>query len=201
MAVPTTDEKDDLLLSCRYGDLEDVQQFVAKFGQDAISQVRDDNDNTVLHMTVANGHGDVLDYLLPIVTPSLLSAQNSSGSTPLHWAALNSHLHVTQKLVQFSGGPGIDLIDIKNAAGRSPLAEAEMAGWDEGAKWLVEMMKLDPEQGESTEGDVDGGPMSAKDIEVEIEDADGQVAKMTISGGPTGSRSSRESDSQTIETS
>jgi uncharacterized protein len=35
------------------------------------------------------------------------------------------------------------LIDIKNAVGRSPLGEAEAAGWDEGAKWMVEVMLLD----------------------------------------------------------
>ncbi|KAF5355046.1 hypothetical protein D9756_005539 [Leucocoprinus leucothites] len=195
MVVPTSDDKDELLLSCRYGDLEDIQQFVEKFGQDVVSQVRDDNDNTVLHMTAANGHEDVLNYLLPIISPSLLSAQNSSGSTPLHWAALNSHLSVIQKLIQFPGGPGVDLIDIKNVAGRSPLAEAEMVGWDEGAKWLVEMMKLEPEQGESAEDDEDRGNVAAQDFQVEIEDADGQIAKMTISDGTSKSRSSRESES------
>jgi hypothetical protein len=81
-------------------------------------------------------------------------------------------------------GPGIDLIDIKNAAGRSPLGEAEIAGWEEGAKWLVQMMKLDADvqEGNATDigADEDGGLV--QDIEVEIEDAEGQVAKMTISG-------------------
>jgi uncharacterized protein len=127
---------------------------------------------------------EILDFLLPLVPPSLLSAQNDAGSTALHWAALNSHLDVVQKLVQFPGGPGVDLIDVKNAAGRSPLAEAEMAGFDEGAKWLVEKMKLDTDDGvkeeerpaeEPDEGDT-------PDVEVEIQDADGGVAKMTISG-------------------
>lgn len=99
---------------------------------------------------------DVLDYLLLIVPSSLLSTQNNSGSTPLHWAALNSHLPIMQKLIRFPGGPGVALIDIKNAVGRSPLAEAEMAGFDEGARWLVEMMSLDPEgdtvESSATEG-------------------------------------------------
>lgn len=113
----------------------------------------------------------------------------------MHWAALNSHLSVIQKLIQFPGGPGVDLIDIKNVAGRSPLAEAEMVGWDEGAKWLVEMMKLEPEQGESAEDDEDRGNVAAQDFQVEIEDADGQIAKMTISDGTSKSRSSRESES------
>lgn len=135
---------------------------------------------------------DLLDFLLPIIPPTLLVAQNSAGSTPLHWAALNSHLEIVQRLVQFPGGPGIDLIDIKNAAGRSPLAEAEMAGWDEGAKWLVQVMNLDSEKGVN-EGEADGDEDEAtgddgavpgtQDVEVEIEDAEGRVARMTISGG------------------
>lgn len=93
--------------------------------------------------------------------------------------------------MQFPGGPGIDLIDIKNAAGRSPLAEAELAGWDEGAQWLVQMMKLeggDVKEGEAddTNDPVDGDdvPLAAEGIEIEIEDADGQMAKMRIGSQP-----------------
>ena len=81
----------------------------------------------------------MLDYLLKIVSPSLLSVQNDAKSTALHWAAINSHLEVAQRLVQCPHGPGVDLIDIKNATGRSPLGEAENIGWEEGAKWFVEV--------------------------------------------------------------
>lgn len=86
-----------------------------------------------------------------------------------------------QQLVELPGGPGIDLIDMKNEAGRSPLGEAEMAGWQEGAKWLVEVMKLDTDEIKEEDGDevID----ESQDVEVEIEDADGQVARMKISGG------------------
>jgi len=181
LSIPSEEAKDDFLLSCRYGDLEDIQDFLKNFGPRPLSDLRDDHGNTVLHMVCGNGHTDALEYLLPVVPPALLSAQNSAQSTPLHWAALNQHLLIVQKLVLFSGGPGIDLIDIKNSAGRSPLGEAEMAGWDEGSKWLVEMMKLDTD--DVKEGDRDEVIDSTQDIEVEIEDADGQVAKMTISSG------------------
>ncbi|KAG0703320.1 ankyrin repeat-containing domain protein [Suillus ampliporus] len=181
--LPTDDDKENLLLSCRYDDLDEIQGFVTKFGSDALSSVRDDNGNTVLHMTCGNGHIDVLNYLLPLVSPSILSAQNSAGSTALHWAALNQHLEVAQKLVHFIGGPGVDLIDIKNAAGRSPLGEAEMIGWDEGATWLVQEMKLDESSSHDVNDSEEGGPVdTSQDIEVEIQDADGEVAKMTISG-------------------
>lgn len=125
---------------------------------------------------------DVLRYLLPLVPISLLSTQNNSGSTPLHWAAVNSHLNVSKALVEFPNGPGVNLIDIKNAAGHSPLAEAEFAGWDEGAKWFVEVMNLDPEEVGKEEGDPDAvvDPNDGPQIEVEIQDAEGQIAKMKI---------------------
>lgn len=131
---------------------------------------------------------DLLDYLLSLLPPTTISAQNHSGSTPLHWAALNSHLDIAQKLVQHPLGPGRDLIEIKNIAGRSPLGEAELAGWEEGAKWFVQVMNLNDEQEpEGLEGDGDATLDTEsgidRDIEVEIQDADGQIAKMTISGG------------------
>ncbi|KAJ6534009.1 ankyrin repeat-containing domain protein [Mycena vulgaris] len=181
MAPPTTDQKDEFILSCRYGDLDDVKQFIDQFGVDSAADIRDDNGNTALHMLCGNGHADLLDYLLPIIPPALLSAQNTAQSTALHWAAVNSHLDVVKKLVEFQGGPGIDLIDIKNAAGRSPLAEAELAGWDEGAQWLVQMMKLDS-GGDAKEGEADDdeSALAAEGIEIEIEDADGQMAKVRI---------------------
>ena len=74
---------------------------------------------------------DALEFLLPLVDPALLAAPNAAQSTPLHWAALNRHLAVAQALVGCARGPGVDLIDAKNAAGRTPLGEAENAGWDE----------------------------------------------------------------------
>jgi len=93
-------------------------------------------------------------------------------------------------LVQYPSGPGRDLIEIKNIAGRSPLGEAELAGWEEGAKWFVQVMKLDHEHepkelGEDGDEDEDDATLENgidRDIEVEIQDADGQIAKMTISG-------------------
>lgn len=63
--VPTDDEKDDLLISCRYGDLDDVQDFVNKFGQESLAAIQDDNANTILHMVCGNGHlGEPLSVYL-----------------------------------------------------------------------------------------------------------------------------------------
>lgn len=116
-----------------------------------------------------------------MISPALLSTQNNAGSTPSHWAALNSHLPILQKLVQFKDGPGVDLLDIKNSSGRSPLGEAENVGWDEGAKWMVEVMNLDDGKAATEEDQVVDG---VQDIEVEIQDAEGQVARMKIGQQP-----------------
>jgi hypothetical protein len=56
MTLPTADDNDEALMSCRYGELEGIQEFVKQFGQDVVAQVRDDNGNTVLHMAAGNGH-------------------------------------------------------------------------------------------------------------------------------------------------
>lgn len=197
--LPTEDDKEELLLSCRYGDTEDVQLFVSKFGPEPLNEVRDDSGNSVLHMACGNGHlgtslflmpysfnlncarhsPETIDYLLTVVSPTLLSAQNDARSTPLHWAALNSHLPIVQRLVQFPEGPGKNLIDIKNASGRTPLGEAENVGWDEGAKWMVEVMNL--EDGDKEEKQAEEVEVGPEDIEVEIQDAEGKVARMKIS--------------------
>jgi ankyrin repeat protein len=126
-----------------------------------------------MHTDARKSATELLDFLLPIVPSSLLSSQNHAGSTPLHWAALNSQLSTARALVNFPGGLGIDLIDIKNAAGRSSLAEAEVAGWDEGAKWMVEVMRLDDAR------DVEGGTPLSED-KVELEDTDGRTASMLL---------------------
>ncbi|EIN06434.1 ankyrin [Punctularia strigosozonata HHB-11173 SS5] len=189
--LPSEEERDDLLFSCRYGDLEDVQRFVDTFGAGPLAETRDGNENTVLHMVSGNGHADVLDYLLPLIPAALLSAKNSSGSTPLHWAALNAHLAVAKKLVEFKPegiaeakgiALGASLIDVKNNAGRTPLGEAENTGWEEGAKWFVEVMSLDLSQTTENPDDAEGDRVGddVQNVEIEIQDADGARARMSV---------------------
>lgn len=68
LASPTDDDRQDLLLSCRFGDLADVQEFVSKFSPDALDGIQDDNGNTLLHMAAGNGHTG--EHTVP-PTPSL----------------------------------------------------------------------------------------------------------------------------------
>lgn len=131
---------------------------------------------------------DVLEYILPIIPPSLLSAQNNSGSTPLHWATLNEQLGIMKTLIAHPEGPKGKLVSIKNNAGRTPLGEAEMAGWDEGAAWLVRVMDLDDEANtgsgaaegatdEAVEDDDAEGGDEPLEIHVEVQDAEGGISR------------------------
>ena len=56
MPSPTEEDQEDLLLSCRFGDLHDIQHFIATFSPDVLNAIIDDNGNSVLHMAAANGH-------------------------------------------------------------------------------------------------------------------------------------------------
>ena len=55
-SIPSPDDIEDLLLSCRYGDLDDVRTFIDTFGPSPLAEARDENGNTILHMACANGH-------------------------------------------------------------------------------------------------------------------------------------------------
>lgn len=137
LTMASAEEIENVLDACRYGDLDDVHAFLSAHGPAALAGARDERGNTPLHMAAANGHVAVLDALLPHLAPD---ARNGAGSTPLHWAALNAQLGAVQRLV---AAGGVALIDARSAAGRTPLAEAELAGWDEGARWLVDRMDLE----------------------------------------------------------
>ena len=54
--MPSPEDTEDFLLSCRYGDLDDVKSFIDRFGTIPVGDARDDNGNNVLHLASANGH-------------------------------------------------------------------------------------------------------------------------------------------------
>lgn len=101
----TSDQIDELLLSARYGDLEDLQATLAPLlsnassATDLLATIKNEDSNTLLHYASANGHLEVVQYLLPHSDLPALLAQNVSGNTPLHWAGLNGHLKVVKALV------------------------------------------------------------------------------------------------------
>lgn len=105
-------------------------------------------------------HTDILQYLLPSSTPSPLNTNlpNTSGNTPLHWAALNGHLDAIKILLAAGADPAI-----LNVAGHDAVYEAERSGKQEVVEWLLKSgngletgISL-PQQSEELQEDVDEG--------------------------------------------
>lgn len=186
-AQPSQDELEDIILSARYGELEEIQDFVQKFGIAALADSRDERGNGCLHMAAANGHKgmltywegfaaladcmftepwpsfqrhsltsattDIIEFLLPQVSPEALAAVNQSGNTPLHWAAMNGHIDTLRVLV-----PALpkSALFLKNQFGRDALSEAENAvpegdkaassPQEECAGYLLTFMELEKEK-------------------------------------------------------
>ncbi|KAK2811510.1 hypothetical protein FQN50_002133 [Emmonsiellopsis sp. PD_5] len=147
----TFDEIDDLIYSARLGDVDalqtDISTLSAKYScstADILCSAIDMEDQSeggtgacLLHWPAANGNVETLNYLLSLLpspttttsttdtpTPAILNHRNHSGNTPLHWAALNTHLDCVQALV----GAGAD-ITVKNDAGHDAVFLAERTEW------------------------------------------------------------------------
>jgi len=56
MPQPSPDELSEIILSARFGDIDDVKLFVETYGKQALADARDESGNSVLHMASANGH-------------------------------------------------------------------------------------------------------------------------------------------------
>ncbi|GMK57098.1 hypothetical protein CspeluHIS016_0309380 [Cutaneotrichosporon spelunceum] len=181
--APTPDELEDLVLSARYGDLEDVQAFADTYDWELAAGARDDRGNSALHMACGNGHVDVLKLILAHVPssalPALLAAKNDAGSPAVHWAVLNNHVACVQALVDAGG---IQVLKQTNAAGRDAFAEAlfagegkeEVAGWIEGYIWKIEG---DDNEVRMTAGEVGEEEVPSRDEEGESELVDDVVEK------------------------
>ncbi|KAH8090938.1 hypothetical protein HD553DRAFT_303755 [Filobasidium floriforme] len=198
---PTPEEVEDVLLSCRYGDLEDVQAFVEKFGDEPLKSARDDRGNNVIHMCCGNGHTEVLQYLLPHVPSSLLMAVNDNKSPPLHWAILNNQVECTKLLAQLpeEQGGGLPMLEQKNGAGRDAFDESmwagegreEVSGWIEGylGKLTGDEGYEEPEQSATAEAkseikeeEVDGDTVEKQDMEATISVKDGEAVEEARKG-------------------
>ncbi|WWD20353.1 hypothetical protein CI109_104829 [Kwoniella shandongensis] len=146
--TPTAEEVEDILLSARYGEVDEIKSFVEKYGAEPLISARDERGNTVLHMCCGNGHLDVLNYLIPLVPKELLTKTNEAGSPAMHWAVSNNHVGCVKALVEIpeEQGGGIQLLKQKNASGRDAFLESlfagegkeEVSGWIEGYLYRIE---------------------------------------------------------------
>ncbi|EEP78986.1 predicted protein [Uncinocarpus reesii 1704] len=134
---------DDLIYSARVGDLPSLQADIENLSRQhncsaasIIESAIDSEDESeggtracLLHWPAANGNAEILRYLLSSIQKTsqhspLINHPNHSGNTPLHWAALNTHLECVKALVE----AGAD-IDGKNGAGHDAAFLAERSEW------------------------------------------------------------------------
>lgn len=95
---------------------------------------------------------------------AFVNHRNHSGNTPLHWAALNTHLECVKGLVE----AGAD-VAIKNDAGHDAVFLAERAAWSAAAE---------------EEGDVDENAEEPQEIEMTVgeEQGEGEGEKQADTG-------------------
>jgi ankyrin repeat protein len=114
VSVSSMDDEVFLFLdAARYGDLEDLKSMPSSLSRSFDSF----SGNSALHYAAANGHLEVVDYLLSIDADA--NARNSSGNTPLHWASINGRIEVVQKLLDH----GADA-NVRNEFNERPFEEA-----------------------------------------------------------------------------
>ncbi|ORZ36304.1 ankyrin repeat-containing domain protein [Catenaria anguillulae PL171] len=141
----------EVLLCARYGELDELKTEVQRLIEQhsgstpqAILARANDSGNTALHMASANGHADIVSYLLEHLLAMHVNAANAQGNTPLHWGAVNGHEEIVSLLIK----AGADLL-LTNAAKKTPLIEAQDAGHE---KVAVELLKhMDPDMDEDAE--------------------------------------------------
>ncbi|MCJ1369833.1 hypothetical protein MMC20_001045 [Loxospora ochrophaea] len=146
LANVSTCQIDDLLYLARFGPLSELQSDLERLSNIyhcspcfiLLSAVDPSDGNTLLHMACANGHLDIINYLLTQLPPSdpYISSPNHALSTPLHWAALNGRFEAVKLLV----GAGADM-EAKNSIGKTAMQEAEVRGEEELAGWLDGQMQ------------------------------------------------------------
>lgn len=140
------DEMDSIIYDAREGDLDTLKQIFDEISPSILPLIKDDiTSSTAIHTAAANGHIQVLEYLLSIIPKEdakrLVNAQNESGNTPLHWAALNGHLAVVEFLVDTFQAD----VFIKNNAGHDAIFEAENNNREEIEQWFLKKYSVEEE--------------------------------------------------------
>ncbi|EMR10294.1 hypothetical protein PNEG_01555 [Pneumocystis murina B123] len=139
---------EEFFIASRFGDLETIKTL--KLSPIDLFQ-KDNNGNTALHIASANGHIEIVRFLLsqyPKINNGFdyLSIKNHSGNTPLHWAAMNGHDKIVCELVKCGAN-----LHVRNNAQKTPLWEAEFHGKTKVVTWLLEHTDLVPNDDNDTE--------------------------------------------------
>ncbi|RIA96217.1 ankyrin repeat-containing domain protein [Glomus cerebriforme] len=142
---------EEIIACARYGELEELRTMMNSYPVSHL-ELKDDLGNTALHMASANGHLEIVEFIIQALGSLLervVNTQNDSGNTPLHWSALNGHEKVVELLIKNGANAKIE-----NKAGRTPMYEAQQNNHEKVVEFLL--ANVDPAKGEesdSTEND------------------------------------------------
>ncbi|KAA8498428.1 Ankyrin repeat-containing protein [Porphyridium purpureum] len=146
------DWDEELRLSARYGELAELLEALENGAQvdccDALTR------NTALHYASANGHVQLVRELLQHAANP--NAVNEHLNTALHWSAQNGHTDVVSELLHAGAKRAIE-----NAFGRTPLDEADLRGFVDIKRILMEYAEAHPQQ---TEREAPGGEGKVRDL-------------------------------------
>ncbi|EPZ34614.1 ankyrin [Rozella allomycis CSF55] len=121
----------DFVECARFNELEEMKAMYVN-----PIEAKDNRGNTALHMAAANGHIEIIKYLLELnSTKQFLDAQNDNLNTALHWATLNGHVDVVSRLLKAGAS-----VLIKNDQEKTPFYEAENRGFAEIVSLMEEMV-------------------------------------------------------------
>ncbi|CAR31015.1 hypothetical protein ZYGR_0P03210 [Zygosaccharomyces rouxii] len=153
------EDQDAIVLDARSGDLESLKEIFSTLIHPKLITTCQDAEThvTPLHMAAANGHVEVVKYIIQLVkenAPEQLSSfvnrQNDTGNTALHWASLNGNLEVVKILCEeFESDPFI-----KNTFGHDCFFEAENNGREELEDFFLKKYDIAPANKESEDGKV-----------------------------------------------
>ncbi|KAF9915110.1 hypothetical protein BX616_006871 [Lobosporangium transversale] len=152
LSVEDAESLEELIECARYGELEEIQGMVKSLGPEKAKTVlsqQSEYGKTPLHMAAANGHIDIVEYLISIISPEAINIQNEQGNTALHWAATNGHVKVVEALVS----KGKADYKLKNAAGHTAMVEAEIQEREKVVAWMLINTEPDEELQEEDDND------------------------------------------------
>lgn len=126
MAVPPQKALlQDLHRLCREGEMERIRTIVNQVDTSSLVEMLGCRKGvlgfTPLHEAVANGHAEVLEYLLTRTVNAHVNTQSNSGYTPLHLAASSGQKECAEILLDHLA----DMI-ITDEWGKTPLQAAEL---------------------------------------------------------------------------
>ena len=101
------------ILSCQYGELEEIQTILDEFKTKNIDiNVQDINQKTGLHHAVENNHDSLVDFLLK--NQADVNIADCNGNSVLHIAAMKGSIGITKILLEHGASK-----DLKNNAGKT----------------------------------------------------------------------------------